>query len=220
MRMTELLRYDIPAEIIALWQREESETLLPAQEMAIKRHNLFSSRNLLIQAPTSSGKTFIGEMAAIQTALRRKKVIYLVPLKALAEEKFEDFRAKYREYGIDVIISTRDHREYDGRLEDGAFSIAVVVFEKLSQLLVRRPERIKEIELIIADELEILSDPERGAQIEVLLTRILQSERRMIGLSAVIGHADKLAQWMNADLLLHERRPVELRYGVLHDGKF
>ncbi|MCC6795806.1 MAG: DEAD/DEAH box helicase [Candidatus Hydrogenedentes bacterium] len=220
MRMTELLRYDIPPEIIALWQREESETLLPAQEMAIKRHNLFSSKNLLIQAPTSSGKTFIGEMAAIQTALRRKKVIYLVPLKALAEEKFEDFRAKYRDYGIDVIISTRDHREYDAQLEDGAFSIAVVVFEKLSQLLVRRPERIKEIELIIADELEILSDPERGAQIEVLLTRILQSGRRMIGLSAVIGHADKLAQWMNADLLLHERRPVELRYGVLHGGTF
>ncbi|NUM56132.1 MAG: DEAD/DEAH box helicase [Candidatus Hydrogenedentes bacterium] len=220
MRMTELLRYDIPPEIIALWQKEESDTLLPIQEMAIKRHNLFSSKNLLIQAPTSSGKTFVGEMAAIHTALRRKKVIYLVPLKALAEEKFEDFRAKYIQYGIDVIISTRDRREYDGRLEDGSFSIAVVVFEKLSQLLVRRPERIQEIELIVADELEILSDPERGAQIEVLLTRILQSKRRMIGLSAVIGHADKLAQWMNADLLLHERRPVELRYGVLHEGRF
>lgn len=220
MRMTELLRYDIPPEIIVLWQREESETLLPVQEMAIKRHNLFSTNNLLIQAPTSSGKTFVGEMAAIQTALRRKKVIYLVPLKALAEEKFEDFRAKYAPYGIDVIISTRDRREYDGRLEEGSFSIAVVVFEKLSQLLVRRPERIQEIELIVADELEILSDPERGAQIEVLLTRILQSKRRMIGLSAVIGHADKLAQWMNADLLLHDRRPVELRYGVLHDGRF
>ena len=220
MQMTELLRYDIPPEIIALWQREESEALLPVQEMAIKRHNLFSTKNLLIQAPTSSGKTFVGEMAAIQTALRRKKVIYLVPLKALAEEKFEDFQAKYSAYGIDVIISTRDRREYDRRLEDGSFSLAVVVFEKLSQLLVRRPERIEEIELIVADELEILSDPERGAQIEVLLTRILQSKRRMIGLSAVIGHADKLAQWMNADLLLHERRPVELRYGVLHEGRF
>lgn len=220
MRMSELLRYDIPPEIIALWQREESEELLPVQEMAIKRHNLFSTNNLLIQAPTSSGKTFIGEMAAIQTALRRKKVIYLVPLKALAEEKFEDFRAKYGPYGIEVIISTRDRREYDQRLEDGSFSIAVVVFEKLSQLLVRRPERIQEIELIVADELEILSDPERGAQVEVLLTRILQSKRRMIGLSAVIGHAEKLAQWMSADLLLHERRPVELRYGVLHEGRF
>jgi len=218
--MSELLRYDIPPEIIALWQEQESESLLPVQEMAIKRHNLFAGRNLLIQAPTSSGKTFIGEMAAIQTALRRKKVIYAVPLKALAEEKFEDFRAKYAPYGIEVIISTRDRREFDGRLESGAFSIAVVVFEKLSQLLVRRPERLEEIELIIADELEILSDPERGSEIEVLFTRILRSKRRMIGLSAVIGFADKLARWMDADLLLHERRPVELRYGVLHEGSF
>ena len=220
MKMTELLRYDIPPEIICLWQKRESEVLLPLQEMAVKRHNLFKGGNLLLQAPTSSGKTFIGEMAAIQTALRRKKVIYVVPLKALAEEKFVDFQEKYAPYGIDVIISTRDRREFDGRLEAGNFSIAVVVYEKLAQLLVRRPERLEEVELLIADELEILSDPDRGAQVELLLTRILQTKCRMIGLSAVIGHADKLAQWLQADLALHERRPVELRFGVLHEGLF
>ncbi|MBX7257550.1 MAG: DEAD/DEAH box helicase [Candidatus Hydrogenedentes bacterium] len=220
MKMTELLRYDIPPEIIALWQKQESESLLPLQEMAVKRHNLFGGGNLIIQAPTSSGKTFIGEMAAIQTALRRKKVLYLVPLKALAEEKYEDFRAKYSEYGIDVIISTRDHRHFDEALESGRFSIAVAVYEKLSQMIVRRPERLEEVELVVADELEILSDPERGAQAELLLTRLLQSKRRLIGLSAVIGHADKLAKWMGADLVHHDRRPVELRYGVLHNGVF
>ena len=220
MNMTELLRYDIPAEIVALWQRQESHALLPIQELAIKRHNLFGGNNLLIQAPTSAGKTFIGEMAAIQTALRRKKVVYLVPLKALAEEKYLEFKEKYTPYGIKVIISTRDHREHDMELENGNFSIAVVVYEKLGQLLVRRPERIQEIELFIADELELLSDPERGGAAEILLTRILQSSRRLIGLSAVIGQADKLAQWMKADLVAYERRPVELRFGVLHVGTF
>lgn len=220
MKMTELLRYNIPPEIVRLWQDRESDALLPLQEMAVRRHDLFDPGNLLIQAPTSSGKTFIGEMAAIQTALRRKKVVYLVPLKALAEEKFADFREKYAPYGIEVIISSRDHREYDALLEAGNFSIAVVVYEKLTQLLVRRPERLQEIELVVADELEILSDPDRGAQIELLLTRILESPGRVIGLSAVIGHAEKLAQWMNAGLVLHERRPVELRYGVLHEGLF
>ena len=59
-----------------------------------------------------------------------------------------------------------------------------------------------------------------GAQIELLLTRILTSSARLIGLSAVIGYADKLAEWMEADLLSHERRPIELRYGVLHEGTF
>lgn len=220
MKLTQLMRYDIPPEVIALWQRCESEELLPLQEAAVRRHNLFDGGNLLIQAPTSSGKTFIGEMAAIQTALRRKKVVYLVPLKALAEEKFADFREKYSDYGIKVIISTRDHRDFDRDLEDGDFSIAVVVYEKISQLLVRRPERLSEIDLIIADELELLSDPDRGAMAELLLTRILCAGTRLIGLSAVIGAAARLAAWMRAELVYYERRPVELRFGVLFEGAF
>ena len=220
MKMDGLIRYDVPAEIVCLWKKEEGERLLPIQELAVKRYGLFEGGSLLIQAPTSSGKTFIGEMAAVQTALRRKKAVYLVPLKALAEEKFRDFKAKYEDYGIRVIISSRDHREYDRDLEDGNFSIAIVVYEKLSQLLVRRPERLKEIELIIADELELLSDSERGGMVEILLTRIIRSNCRLIGLSAVIGGAEKLAEWMDAKLLSYDRRPTELRYGVLHDGVF
>lgn len=220
MKMGALIRYDLPADIIALWQQRESETLLPLQELAVKQHNLFGEGNLLIQAPTSSGKTFIGEMAAIQTALRRKKVVYLVPLKALAEEKFRDFEAKYKDYGLKVIVATRDRREYDEDLESGNFSIAVVVYEKLAQLLVRRPERLAEIDLVIADELEILSDPERGAMAELLLTRLRHAQCRLIGLSAVIGGSERLAAWMDAQLIAFERRPVELRFGVLHDGVF
>jgi len=220
MKMTELLRYDIPPEIIRLWQESESDRLLPVQELAIKRHNLFGRGNLLIQAPTSSGKTFVGEMAAIQTALRRKKVVYLVPLKALAEEKYEDFKNKYSSYGLKVIVSTRDHKHFDGDLESGNFSIALVVYEKLSQLLVRRPEKFKEIELIVADELELLSDPERGPSVEILLTGILQSGCRTIGMSAVLGEANKLANWMGAEAVQFDRRPLELRYGVLNDGIF
>ena len=220
MKMTELLRHDVPAEVVDLWRKRESDVLLPLQEAAIKRYGLFDAGNLLIQAPTSSGKTFIGEMAALQAALRRKKVVYLVPLKALAEEKYLDFRDKYAPYGLQVIISTRDHRDFDRQLEDGAFSIAVVVYEKLAQLLVRRPERLEEIALIVADELELLSDPERGGLVEILLTRILRSPARLVGLSAVIGAADKLAAWMHARLITSDRRPVELRSGVLFEGEF
>lgn len=220
MKIEGLIRYDIPEAVVDLWRRTESGELLPLQEMAVKRKDLFGGGNLLIQAPTSSGKTFVGEMAAIHTALRQKQVVYLVPLKALAEEKYRSFSEKYTAYGLKVIISTRDHRDFDGDLERGDFSIAVVVYEKLSQLLVRRPERGAEIDLVIADELEILSDLERGAGVELLLTRLLQGRCRLIGLSAVIGGAERLAQWMGADLLQSDQRPVELRYGVLHEGRF
>lgn len=220
MKIEGLIRYDIPEAVVDLWRRTESGELLPLQEEAVKRRDLFGGGNLLIQAPTSSGKTFVGKMAAIHTALRQKQVVYLVPLKALAEEKYRSFSEKYTDYGLKVIISTRDHRDFDGDLERGNFSIAVVVYEKLSQLLVRRPERAAEIDLVIADELEILSDPERGAGAELLLTRLLQGRCRLIGLSAVIGGADHLAEWMGADLLKSDQRPVELRYGVLYEGRF
>lgn len=220
MRITDLVSFGVPEPIVRLWQKQESDALLPLQELAIRKHGLFGEKNLLIQAPTSSGKTFVGEMAAIHTALQGKKVVYLVPLKALAEEKFLEFQEKYARYGIQIIISTRDNRENDARLESGDFSLAVVVYEKLGQLLVRRPERLEEIRLIIADELEILSDPDRGAHIELLLTRILHSHCRLIGLSAVLGDATGLAEWLQAEPVQYDRRPVELRYGVLHEGVF
>lgn len=220
MKMRELYRHNVPEDIIALWERSESDKLLPVQELVVRRHDLFGNGNLLIQAPTSSGKTFVAEMAAIQSALRRKKVVYLVPLKALAEEKYRDFEAKYTRYGLRVIISTRDRREFDRDFEDGRFSIAVVVYEKLAQLLVRRPERMAEVDLVLADELEILSDTERGSMAELLLTRVRRAGCRLIGLSAVIGGAEDLAQWMDAQLVYYERRPVELRFGVLYEGTF
>jgi len=219
MKMTALLEKGMPEGIVHLWQQSQGEGLLPLQAKAV-REGLFAPGNLLIQAPTSSGKTFVGEMAAVQAALGRKQVIYLAPLKALAEEKFEEFRAKYDAHGLRTIISTRDHRHFDADLESGNFSIAVVVYEKLAQLLVRQPERLNAVSLVIADELEILSDPERGALVELLLTRVRDSGCRLIGLSAVIGGADKLAAWMGARLLQYEQRPLELRFGVLYDGVF
>lgn len=220
MRMRELCGYQVPEGVVSMWERQQGMELLPLQELAVRRYGLLGEGNLLVQAPTSSGKTFIGEMAAIHAALQRKKVVYLAPLKALAEEKYRDFHAKYAPMGLRVVISTRDHREHDRELEEGRFSVAVMVYEKLSQLLVRRPERLAEIDLVIADELELLSDPERGAMTELLLTKVLHAGRRVVGLSAVIGHAERLAKWMRAQLVYYERRPVELRYGVIHEGQF
>lgn len=219
MKMSALREKGLPKPIVELWRKGQGEELLPLQATAV-REGLFGTGNLLVQAPTSAGKTFIGEMAGIQAALARKQVIYLAPLKALAEEKHLDFCRKYDAYGLKTIISTRDHRDHDADLESGQFSIAVLVYEKLAQLLVRRPERMGEISLVIADELEILSDPERGALVELLLTRVVESGCRLIGLSAVIGGAEKLAVWMRARLVKYERRPVELRFGVLYEGNF
>jgi len=96
----------------------------------------------------------------------------------------------------------------------------VAVYEKFAQLLVRRPERLREVALVVADELELMSDAERGPAVEVLLTQAVRAGCRVIGLSAVLGAADRLAAWMDARLLTQERRPIELRHGVVHEGRF
>ena len=222
MKMGDLVRYGIPVELIRSWAAHESHNLLPLQEIAVKKYGLFSASSMVIQAPTSAGKTFIGEMAAVRAALNRKKAIYLVPLKALAEEKYRDFSEKYGSYGIKVIVSSRDFREYDADLERGAFSIAVVVYEKMAQLFARRPERLEEVDLVIIDELEMLADEKRGQTLELLLTQILIREKRpqLIGLSAVLADGEEIADWLGAKFLAWHKRPVELRHGVLYGGVF
>lgn len=220
MDMMELAGYGIPAALIARWREQQGARLLPLQEQAVRDFDLFGNGNLLVQAPTSSGKTFVGEMAAAHAALQRRKTAYLLPLKALAEEKYHEFRAKYAQYGLRVIVCTRDHRAFDGAFERGEFDIAVAVYEKLERLSVSRPERLREISLVVADELEVLSDAERGAAVELLLTRLHVLGTRVIGLSAVLGDPAQLAGWLDARLLEQDRRPRELRYGVLYEGRY
>lgn len=220
MDMMELAGYGIPATLITRWREQQGERLLPLQEQAVREYGLFDEGNLLVQAPTSSGKTFVGEMAAVRAALRRRKAAYLLPLKALAEEKYHEFRAKYAPYGVRIIVCTRDHRSFDGAFERGEFDIAVAVYEKLERLAVSRPERLRELSLVVADELEVLSDPERGAAVELLLTRLHAAGVRIIGLSAVLGAPEEPAAWLDARLLEQDRRPRELRYGVLYEGRF
>lgn len=220
MDMMRLVEYGASGRAVARWRETQGERLLPLQARAVTEYDLFRGGNLLVQAPTSSGKTFIGEMAAVDAAMGRGKAVYLVPLKALAEEKFTLFRERYGALGLRVIVSSRDHREHDEAFSKGGFDLAVAVYEKFAQLLTTRPERMNELGVVVADEMDLLADPDRGAEAEVLLTALVASGRRVIGLSASLGGADRAAEWLGARLLREERRPVELRYGVLHDGVY
>ena len=134
MRMDQLTTFKIPKEIVDIWKRTMGEELLPVQELAVSK-GLFDGKSLCVVAPSSSGKTFVAEMASIKNALSGNRVLYLLPLKALAEEKCLDFREKYlRDLDVYIAISTRDHQEDDERIENGEFDIAILVYEKFSQI--------------------------------------------------------------------------------------
>jgi len=222
VRIDTLEAYNVPADIIDVWRTHVGAELLPVQERAVKEFGLFGADNLIVFSPTSSGKTFIGEMAAVKAARENTKVFYLVPQKALAAEKFEELRRRYGPAGINVVVSSRDQREFDDRIVRRGFQIAVVVFEKLQALLVSHPQLMKVVGLVVVDELQIITDHERGPTLELLLTklRLGKARPRIIGLSAVLGRAQTLADWLGARLLVETRRPVELRKGVLCRGAF
>ncbi len=222
LRIEALEAYDIEPALIDIWRETIGPRLLPVQERAIKEFNLFGGGNLVVFSPTSSGKTFIGEMAAVKAARANTRVFYLVPQRALAEEKYREFRQRYAPIGIDVVVSSRDHREHDAQIRDRQFELAVVVFEKLRALLVSQPNLLTDVGLVVVDELQMLTDPERGATLELLLTKLQMAPTRprLIGLSAVLGRAEALTEWLDARLLMDQRRPVELRKGVLCQGEY
>lgn len=223
MKTEALEAYGVQADVLAVWREAIGPELLPVQTRAVRECGLLTSKeNLIVFSPTSSGKTFIGEMGALQAMGENTKVIYLVPQRALADEKYREFRARYERLGFRIVVSSGDRRQHDELITGGDFDLAVVVFEKLQALLVRQPDLVNKVGLVVVDELQLITDLKRGPSLELLLTklRIASSKPRILGLSAVLGRADTLARWLGARLLIDEWRPVELRKGVLCRGEF
>jgi helicase len=166
MKIDALEAYNVPQDILAIWRATIGPELLPVQERAIKEFGLLGDKNLVVASPTSSGKTFIGEMAAVKAARQNTKVIYLAPQRALVDEKYRELSERYEKVGLKVVASSRDHREHDEAIQAGDFKIAVIVVEKLQGLLVTRPNLLEEVGLIVVDELQLITDEDRGPTLE------------------------------------------------------
>lgn len=236
MRVDQLTRYHFPQSVIETWKTHQGEYLLPLQVLALDNYLLpypepatageSKGQSLLIAAPTSAGKTFCGELAAIAATQRRKKAFFLVPLKALAEEKFAEFSQKYQHLGLRLCISTRDRHEFDYKIERGDFDLAILIYEKFNQLLIKNIDLLAVVDLMVIDELQLLGDPSRGATLELALLKVLcppgsaGPPPQIIGLSAVLNRVADLAGWLNCVLVVGQQRPVELKTGVLQENRF
>jgi len=217
-----LSHYGMPEAVIDIWRSRGINDLLPFQMAAIRRHRLLEGGSLLVSAPTSSGKTLLGEIAAMHTSRDKKKVLYLVPLKALAEEKFETFSELGKAQGLKVAIATRDHIEFDRSVSSGDFDIAVVIYEKFFTFIRAGEEFLAKFGLVVLDELQLINDPERGPLLEMILTKLRGMEHRpqLLGLSAVMPADSTFPSWLGIPVLREEKRPVELRIGYLHERTF
>ena len=194
--------------------------LFPPQEEAIKAGAL-EGKNLVLASPTASGKTLIAELCALKHVLEKNgKIIYLTPLRALASEKFDDFKkyaaiTKKDDRRIRIGISTGDFDSTDPWLE--RYDIIVTTNEKSDSLLRHRAKWMNEISLVIADEVHLLNDAKRGPTLEVVLARLMQvnPDIQILALSATINNVDEIAAWLKAEFVNTEWRPVTLKEGVL-----
>jgi len=192
--------------------------LRPSQEKAINA-GLLESKNLLVCTPTASGKTLIAELAMVKDIIDNgKKAIYIVPLKALANEKFKDFKKKYGLY-LRVALSIGDFDSADSYLAN--YDLIVCTAEKLDSLIRHHAEWLVKVGVVVVDEVHLLNDSGRGPTLEILLTilRDLLREVQIIALSATIGNPKELADWLDANLVSDNWRPVELKKGIYYQGK-
>jgi len=208
---------EIPKRLFSILNNEITK-LRPAQSKAIEE-GLLINKSLLVCTPTASGKTLIAEIAALKNILENKgKAVYVVPLKALANEKFKDFQKRYGKY-IKIALSIGDIDSADPYLID--YDLIFTTSEKLDSLIRHHSPWLKYIQTIIIDEVHLLNDPGRGPTLEILITilRKLLAAPQFIALSATIGNPQELADWLQANLVIDSWRPVKLEEGVYLDGK-
>lgn len=187
--------------------------LYPPQAECIRK-GLLSGANQLVAIPTASGKTLIAELAMHRHIASGGKCLYIVPLKALASEKFAEFSGK----GARIGISTGDFDRKDDRL--GNNDIIVATSEKVDSLLRNRTGWISRVTLLVVDEVHLVDSSGRGPTLEMVIAkmRCRNPSMQVVALSATIGNPRTLAGWLDAELITSTWRPVDLHQGVYYDG--
>jgi len=215
---------DVPAEVKTILKSNGYESLYPPQEDAI-RAGALNGKNLVLASPTASGKTLVAELCILKSVLEKGgKALYLTPLRALASEKYDEFQ-KYaplvKESGekLKVALTTGDYDSSDYWIE--RYDIIISTNEKLDSLLRHRARWITDVSVVVADEVHLLNEPDRGPTLEVVLTRLRQinPKAHILALSATVRNAEEVAEWLSAVPITTEWRPVPLKEGIYLNGE-
>ncbi len=210
----------LPDNLREILQEHGITTLYPPQAEALKK-GLLEEKNMVLSMPTASGKTLLAELVMLKTIFSKKgNCLYIVPLRALASEKFDNFKQRYSGLGIRVGIATGDFDAFDPSFTGNDIMIATA--EKVDSLLRQKPDWLcRQLACVVVDEIHYIGDPHRGATLETVITRLISMNPRLklLGLSATIANAPVLAGWLNATLVTSTWRPVPLKEGVYCQGE-
>ncbi|HEY3421701.1 MAG TPA: ATP-dependent DNA helicase [Methanocellaceae archaeon] len=214
MKIAEL---DIPQPLKDFYVNSGIKELYPPQSEAVKK-GFLDGKSLLAAIPTASGKTLLAEMAMLKSIAEGGKAIYIVPLRALASEKYERFlelsKLEIKKGGVKVGIATGDYDSKDEWLGDR--DIIVATSEKTDSLLRNGSSWLSNLTVVVADEVHLIDSANRGPTLEVTLAKLmkLNPSIQVLALSATIGNARELSGWLKAELVVSDWRPTQLKEGV------
>jgi replicative superfamily II helicase len=220
-----LIQCGFPQSLLDGWASNIT-SLNQLQLDAINEFKLFEGEHLVVSAPTSTGKTLIGELAALKGILDRKRAFFLLPLKALVNDKHQYFSRTYGSFGLRVIRATGEITDDIPALMRGQYDFCLMTYEKFGSLALGSPHILDHVGTIVVDEVQMIADESRGVNLEFILTLLRMRrnqgiEPQIIALSAVIGDSNGLERWLGGRLLRRNERPVPLDEGVLlQDGSF
>ncbi len=209
-------RVDLPADIREVLEAQGIRELYPPQAEALGP--VLKGKSVVLACPTASGKSLVAYLALLRAVRAGGTGLYLVPLRALGQEKAEELGA-FASLGFRVGLSIGDFDLPNDKLEK--LDILVATSEKADGLLRRGSPWLDRLGAVVADEVHLLRDPERGPTLEVSLTRLRRrrTDLQIVALSATVGNASELADWLGADLIESEFRPVPLKWGVYREGR-
>ena len=218
MHIKELKKYHIPERTIQYFKSIGIRELTKVQEAAV-RAGITQGKSLLISSPTSSGKTLIAELAIISQLAKGHNAVYLVSHKALAEQKYDDFRRRYVDpidplFSIAIAIGDwiTEQSLY------GSSRLLISTYEKFISLLTDHPQVLNNQKLLIADEIQLLGDQSRGATAEIICTLLKKrADQQFVGLSACVPNGNTLADWLGCQPVEIRTRDVPLRQEVWDD---
>ena len=217
---SEFSAHGFPPEIVERWTTDFPQGLNALQLKAVNEFGVLSGNSLLVVAPTSSGKTMVGEVAAIQAVTSGKKAAFLLPYRALVNEKFEEFTERYSAAGLRVVRCSGDATDGIGPVLAGRYDLGFFTYETFLNLALGSPRLLSQLGLVVLDEGQFITDPQRGITVELIFSLLLRArqhgvEPQLVILSAVIGNLNSFDRWLGVPLLLSRERPVPLIEGVL-----
>ena len=163
-------------------------------------------QNVLVAAPTGSGKTVVAEHAVTLALQSGGKCFYTAPIKALSNQKYNDLCAQLGSEHGGLLTGDR-------AINSGAAGV-VMTTEVLRNMVYARSSALDNLLWVVLDEVHFLADAYRGPVWEEVLIHTPTSVR-FVCLSATVSNAEELGDWVTAlrgptHTVLEHRRPIEL----------